>query len=485
MQIKIGKTTKRPNSTSRKFDEVQTVGAWLKDATSVVNPVLKVTRDVVFESDVLKGYNFVYINDFKRYYYIDNIVVLDNNYVTLSLTEDTLASFYTDISKSYHLFDRTPVKNDNILESTIPMSKIEKVAKNTVAYRPADDKNVGIYIDIAGQADPSCNPTTTTYYMSVEQLKVLMSKVYNPQTYAQGTGMMDIVSQTVCNPSQYIVGCRIGRLSIHEDAPVSSIKFGWLDIPIEGCYKVQKGMYVVSWSNTIEFPSYENESNHRYQLYIPCHGSVQLTPSDASGGVTITTSVDMSNGSSYCVVTNARGKVVHRATGQMLIPVPITGVLAKLPSDISGLTNGIIRAGMTAVDKAVKSLPSAFAYAGATMLPTEMMNEVMATLNSSPKVADTPLKDTLVNSMLEWSVKTTGGSGTLSELFTQKNIIATTTYNDFVSSKHPTGYDNYVYNIPGISGYYRAIYTEINCNALAGERNDLISKLYSGFYYES
>ena len=64
----------------------------LKDATSILRPTKEVSS-----SANLSGFNYMYISDFGRYYFIDDIVSTHNNRWEISAHVDVLETYKTQI----------------------------------------------------------------------------------------------------------------------------------------------------------------------------------------------------------------------------------------------------------------------------------------------------------------------------------------------------------------------------------------------------
>lgn len=64
----------------------------LKDATSILRPTIEVSS-----SANLSGFNYMYIPDFGRYYFIDDIVSTHNNRWEISAHVDVLETYKTQI----------------------------------------------------------------------------------------------------------------------------------------------------------------------------------------------------------------------------------------------------------------------------------------------------------------------------------------------------------------------------------------------------
>ena len=64
----------------------------LKDTTSVLNPVL-----IIRTSDAVYNYNYLYISEFQRYYFINDIKSVNNNVWEISAHVDVLETYKTAI----------------------------------------------------------------------------------------------------------------------------------------------------------------------------------------------------------------------------------------------------------------------------------------------------------------------------------------------------------------------------------------------------
>lgn len=95
MQINLftyNKERNRINKTEYLFNRFALDGT-LRDNTSVVNPVIKVEKT----NPTAYGYNYLYIPDFGRYYFIDDIVQIRHNVWEIHARVDVLYSFMTEI----------------------------------------------------------------------------------------------------------------------------------------------------------------------------------------------------------------------------------------------------------------------------------------------------------------------------------------------------------------------------------------------------
>lgn len=74
----------------------------LKDKTSVTNPTILVEKT----NPSKYGYNYLYIPEFERYYFIDDIVQVRNKLWEISAHVDVLFSFMEDILKNKAIIEK-------------------------------------------------------------------------------------------------------------------------------------------------------------------------------------------------------------------------------------------------------------------------------------------------------------------------------------------------------------------------------------------
>lgn len=87
----------------------------LRKSTSVKNPVI-----VVETTDAIIGYNYCFITEFARYYFITDIKSVRNGLWEISMRVDVLMSFQNDILSSEAIIDHeTAPDNSNYLNSEI------------------------------------------------------------------------------------------------------------------------------------------------------------------------------------------------------------------------------------------------------------------------------------------------------------------------------------------------------------------------------
>lgn len=80
-----------PKSKQEKFD----LSGDLIEETDIINPSIRIYK----RDDYITKCNYAYITEFGRYYYIDNIIIENNEIIRLDLSIDTLETYWENIKK--------------------------------------------------------------------------------------------------------------------------------------------------------------------------------------------------------------------------------------------------------------------------------------------------------------------------------------------------------------------------------------------------
>jgi len=137
--IYLFKENKKLNSTQRPSIPVGTQQKYscvFLDSQSVLNPVI-VIEDTKGMSAEMTTYNYAYIPNLMRYYFISNCVILDNSRYCYYLQIDVLATYREDImSSTQYVLRSTNTYNDFIMDTkypTIPLSDSNRFSMDYVA----------------------------------------------------------------------------------------------------------------------------------------------------------------------------------------------------------------------------------------------------------------------------------------------------------------------------------------------------------------
>lgn len=109
MNVKLYINESNNNVLNKKITLISEDNVLLKYDVDVYKPIIKIKKPL------LNNCNYVYIEDFKRYYYITNKKSINNDVIELSLKCDVLMSFKNDILNSKGLI----IKSENLINNYI------------------------------------------------------------------------------------------------------------------------------------------------------------------------------------------------------------------------------------------------------------------------------------------------------------------------------------------------------------------------------
>ena len=92
MTIQLCSTLDENNVINKTIDTIENVNATIKDDSSIINPTIILTY-----KSTMASINYVYIPDWKRYYFVRDIRVLTGGRYEIDLYIDVLQSFKTEI----------------------------------------------------------------------------------------------------------------------------------------------------------------------------------------------------------------------------------------------------------------------------------------------------------------------------------------------------------------------------------------------------
>lgn len=91
MEITLYQNSSEKEKINKSLTVVDTLTGVLKDNTSLTHPV------ILIEHNDPTNFNYCYIDAFNRYYYVNDVVIVRNNLMQISLSVDVLESFKTAI----------------------------------------------------------------------------------------------------------------------------------------------------------------------------------------------------------------------------------------------------------------------------------------------------------------------------------------------------------------------------------------------------
>lgn len=116
---------------------------------NIMNPVVSITT-----SDAIVDKNYAYIPNFNRYYYVSNAEVAPNGIWTLTMKEDVLMSWKTDINNSEGLLARSyNYQNLYMPDSMLPVTSKTQTWAQVFPDSPFDGTVDGAIVTVIGAND--------------------------------------------------------------------------------------------------------------------------------------------------------------------------------------------------------------------------------------------------------------------------------------------------------------------------------------------
>ena len=264
MVLYLYKFAKKENSTATTFDadavidrSIGVVGVLLNNS-SVLNPSVEISQKFSDEATVnpntpITEFNYAKIEDFNRYYFIENWTYSGDGFWVASMRVDVLASYKEQIGLSIQYVLRSASRGDNTVADSIYAIKTDydlEIDYPTIESRNSlepyhawkDIDNPEFYYKYCLgilNADGGDFGAVSYYMLTSNELKSLLEYLMGSTDWLDvgeiGAGLL----KSLFNPLQYIVSCKMFPADF-EDFPSLSgavtekIKFGWWETPVYG-----------------------------------------------------------------------------------------------------------------------------------------------------------------------------------------------------------------------------------------------------------
>lgn len=108
MTITLYNNTSEKNKINKVLEHIADLTGSLKDSTSISHP------QIILEYNNV-NFNYCYIDEFSRYYFVTDIIVLANNLIRVILSVDVLESFKNEILNQNVIIEKNTFDIDKYL----------------------------------------------------------------------------------------------------------------------------------------------------------------------------------------------------------------------------------------------------------------------------------------------------------------------------------------------------------------------------------
>lgn len=247
MNVNFYQFQKRENSTAQPGVGVTatTYVCKLKDNCSIINPVIQIAKESAQAWSLLIGFNYAYIPDFNRYYFVRDIVMESNVICSITLEVDALASWKSQIGTASEYVLRSASSYDGDIEDNYyPIKALTQVTETgqDVMFRTSGGGTPLSYvIGIVNNSSSHKFGATEYYVVDSTQLANIMGFLLGNNIFTESEAVMNDIQSTIStyvteiqngliralsNPTQYIVESYAVPYTI-PTAAAETIQIGW------------------------------------------------------------------------------------------------------------------------------------------------------------------------------------------------------------------------------------------------------------------
>lgn len=392
MQVQLGYITKRVNSTKNDASFTAFNGT-LKESCDILEPAIEFN----FGNASPTGYNYMYIPDFRRFYWI-TWEFRGSAHWTAHGKVDVLASAKGEIGTSTKYILRAAAEEDeNIIDTKYPAlvtGSYDFSSANPTDF-VSDPATQGTYVvGVVGDYGGASGKTGVTYYaLSSGGFQDMMNFIFNDASMPTSrdwnsfnlnidftSTQQSIPWKLLVNPLQYITSAIWLPFTGVATSTVAVMSFAWFKMTSQSgsivgsivSNAVRSMGYYVDCSNLFtqgtkkKWEFYEPWS--QYFINIPFFGLQKVSAADIVGygaagyGLSVSYRVDVRTGAAIAEVTGARGSVC-KLSGQIGASIALGGAKKDYGALIGGVAStigGVISTGMMAASGNPQAVLSGF-----------------------------------------------------------------------------------------------------------------------------
>lgn len=351
MNVILYKLSKRSNSTKKPANDTPKLelSCLVKTPSSVIDPVLEIKKTGSVE---VFNYNYCYIPDWRRYYFITNCT-FNMGLWLVNCTVDVLASYKDSIkASSQYLIRSAQVYNDDLIDSFYPTETPTsgRMGRTVVGGQPQcyyegdwyDSTYFDVDIDsgvvVIGILSGS-NTGVSYYWLNMRTWADFISQIQSYVPSDMGS-LSNGIARVLFDPIQYITYCRwFPTRPLFVGGGVTSINVGGVNFNLGAtavAYVIKNNQGVNSFRKTnISIPSHPQKANYpytalapysNYSLYFEPFGLMPLDSTLLYGASSISLywDIDFLTGATMLTVESNIGIMVTKSRSSIGVPLSIS-----------------------------------------------------------------------------------------------------------------------------------------------------------------
>lgn len=465
MNVVFYNHAKRNNSTKLPTGGV-TIPCSLKDACSVVSPVLEI------KTATQPDYNYAYISDFGRYYYVTEWIY-DKGIWNCSLSVDVLTSWRDEIksTKAQVLFSSSLYNLDVIDNRVASIGTYRRKSFTADFVGTLTGQNVtpsGTFaINALSNKSTWATGTTTTYFMTYQQMQLFARELVTPSVW-------EGLKQFFNNPMDGITECYYIPLDISKFIDLTedgAVQIGDYTFPTATAKKaVSTNFALTSYTTSIDIPWLYDDFRRlapytELTMFVPFCGAKPINTEMVYDidKLFIDYSVDIVTGNIQAILYN-KEELLEEFSGNCKITLPVGQTQSRVESVI-GATGGAITA--------IAGFSSGNVALGATGVLSAISSVITpASVKTTGGMSGTILGAILGNDLMRWQKFRLSATSrdTADEPENMRAVVGNTL--------------NKVTTLSGLTGYVQCYGASVNAPATIGEITSINDYLNSGIYIE-
>lgn len=362
MQITVFSGFSKEHNSTKQPTGGTVVNCYLKDDTSIINPVF-----------ILDSGNFSinYVQWGSRYYFVDDIVSIRNTTVEIHCSVDALATWKTAIGSSSQYVTRSASQYDEgIIDTLYPARVFETISDTVIDLNMTSALASSNYVVGVINKAADASGGITYYAMTPAIFKDLLDVLYGGNWLnAPSTEVSLELQKELVNPFQYIAFIMSFPYDITTGLVQKEIKFGYWASGVFAGVLTPSDRYIniISSTNLPDHPQvatrgiYLNASPYTRRI-LHCYGFGDI-PLDSidfihNKQITLSLQVDKFNGTGKLEISNNGDTNIHQTLfGQIGINIPVSQITASTGSNAVTMLRHDLKADfVNAVRGSVKSL---------------------------------------------------------------------------------------------------------------------------------
>ena len=465
MDVKFYNHEKRINSTLLPTGR-DSIACVLKDSCSIISPVLEL------KTATKPDYNYAYISDFGRYYYITEWNY-DKGIWSCSLSVDVLTSWKDAIkaTKVQVLFSSSLYNMDvmdNRLASIGSYTRESTTADFVGTLSGQNTAPSGTFaLNALSNTSTWATGAATTYFMNYQQMQLFARELVSPDVW-------ESLRQFFNNPMDGIIECYYIPLDISQFISLTvdgAVQVGDYTFPTATAKKaVSTNLALKSFTTSINIPWHYSDFRRlspytELSMFVPFCGAKPINPEMVYNidKLFIDYSVDIVTGNVQAIVYN-KEEVLEEFSGNCKITLPV-GQTQSRAENVIGATGGAITA--------IAGFASGNVALGATGVLSALSSVITpASVKTTGGMSGTVLGAILGNDLKRW----------------QKFRLSATSRDtaDAPDNMRATlgSALNKVNVLSKLTGYVQCYAASVKASATSGEITSINDYLNSGIYLE-